>query len=160
LTVASDNPVYIQGDYNTAGTRQPAAVMGDAIMILSNNWRDTNSSSDINSGLRNATNTTINTAILGGIVTTDPAVSGRTAYSGGVENFPRFMENWNGQTLKYSGSMVQLFESKQAVGRWGVSTQSYNPPVRDWAYETLFRTSPPPGTLFITTYNKQRWYLE
>jgi hypothetical protein len=161
LTVVSDNPVYIQGDYNTLGTRQPAAVMGDAIMILSNSWVDANSSADlITTILRNATDTTINTAILGGIVPTDPTVTGGKAYSGGVENFPRFMENWSGKTLTYNGSMVQLFKSQQAIGRWGTSSQSYNPPVRNWAYETLFRTTPPPGTLFITTYSKQRWYVE
>jgi hypothetical protein len=160
LTVVSDNPVYIQGDYNTTAVRQPAAVMGDAIMILSNSWIDANSSADINGGSRNATDTTINTAILGGIVPTDPTISGKTAYSGGVENFPRFMENWSGKTFTYNGSMVELFTSKQAIGRWSTSSQSYNPPVRNWAFETLFRTSPPPGTLFITTYNKQRWYLE
>jgi hypothetical protein len=160
LTVVSDNPVYIQGDYNTSAVRQPASVMGDAIMILSNSWVDGNSSADVNSGLRNATDTTINSAILGGIVPTDPTVTGGKAYSGGVENFPRFMENWSGKTLNYNGSMVQLFKSQQAVGRWGTSSQSYNPPVRNWAYETLFRTTPPPGTLFITTYNKQRWYVE
>jgi hypothetical protein len=160
LTVVSDNPVYIQGDYNTSAVRQPASVMGDAIMILSNSWVDANSSADVNSGLRSATDTTINTAILGGIVPTDPTVTGSKAYSGGVENFPRFMENWSGKTLTYNGSMVQLFKSQQAIGRWGTSTQSYNPPVRNWAYETLFRTTPPPGTLYITTYNKQRWYVE
>lgn len=160
LTVVSDNPVYIQGDYNTLGTRQPSAVMGDAIMILSNSWVDANSSADVNGGTRNASDTTINTAILGGIVPTDPSISGNKSYSGGVENFPRFMENWSGKTFTYNGSMVQLFKSQQAIGRWGTSTQSYNPPVRNWAYETLFRTSPPPGTLYVTTYNKQRWYVE
>jgi hypothetical protein len=161
LTVVSDNPVYIQGDYNTLGTRQPASVMGDAIMILSNSWVDANSSADITTTtLRNATDTTINTAILGGIVPTDPTIAGNKAYSGGVENFPRFMENWSGKTLTYNGSMVELFKSQQAIGRWGTSSQSYNPPVRNWAYETLFRTTPPPGTLYITTYNKQRWYIE
>jgi hypothetical protein len=160
LTVVSDNPVYIQGDYNTLGTRQAAAVMGDAIMVLSNSWNDANSSADINSGSRTATDTTINTALLGGIVPTDPTYTDRRSYSGGVENFPRFMENWSGKNLNYNGSMVELFKSKQAVGRWGTSTQSYNPPARNWAYETLFRTTPPPGTLLTTTYNKQRWYLE
>ena len=72
ITVASENPVYIQGDYNTgrvtngsgvvttetpantanngtgnnivAGyTEQPCAVLGDAINILSNNWSDSKS---------------------------------------------------------------------------------------------------------------------
>lgn len=161
LTVVSDNPVYIQGDYNTSGTRQPASVMGDAIMILSNSWVDANSSADISTTtLRNATDTTINTAILGGVVPTDPTVAGNKSYSGGVENFPRFMENWSGKTFTYNGSMVELFKSQQAIGRWGTSSQSYSPPVRVWAYETLFRTTPPPGTLYVTTYNKQRWYIE
>ena len=57
LTVASANPVYIQGDFNTgtnppsnsgdptkpqaAGyTRQPCSVMADAVNILSNSWND------------------------------------------------------------------------------------------------------------------------
>jgi hypothetical protein len=161
LTVASDNPIYIQGDYNTLGTRQPAAVIGDAVMFLSNNWKDANSSADINSGNRTATTTTINTAILAGNVPTDASLSpSNTAYSGGVENFPRFMENWSGVTINYNGSMVQLFQSKQAIGRWGSSSQTYSAPVRNWAFDPIFRTTPPPGTLFTTTYIKQRWYLE
>ncbi|HSC70550.1 MAG TPA: PilX N-terminal domain-containing pilus assembly protein, partial [Candidatus Methylomirabilis sp.] len=36
LTVATDNPMYIQGDYNTIN-KQPSAVLVDAITILSNN---------------------------------------------------------------------------------------------------------------------------
>ncbi len=160
LTVASDNPVYIQGDYNTLGTRQSSAVIGDAVMFLSNNWNDANSSADIGSPLRKATTTTINTAILAGNVPTDPSYTDNRAYSGGVENFPRFMENWGGVTINYNGSMVQLFKSQQAVGRWGSSGQSYSAPIRNWAFDPLFRTNPPPGTLVTTYYNKQRWFLE
>lgn len=161
LTVVSDNPIYLQGSYNSAGTRQPSAVIGDAVMILSDAWNDANSSADINSGARTATNTTVNTAILAGNVPTDASLSpSRTAYSGGVENFPRFLENWSGATFTYRGSMVQLFPSKQAVGRWGSSSQAYSAPTRNWAFDSLFRTNPPPGTLFTTTYIKQRWYLE
>lgn len=157
LTVVSDNPVYIQGDYNTSSTRQPAAVLGDAIMILSNSWTDSNSSATLTS--RKASNTTINAAILSGIVPTDPSFPGKLAYSGGVENFPRFLEDWSGRTFTYTGSMVQLFYSKQAVGRWG-KDNVYNPPNRAWAFDTNFRKNPPPGTLFTTSYVKQRWYLE
>lgn len=161
LTVVSDNPVYIQGNYNTAGTRQPSAVIGDAVMVLSQNWSDANSSADLNGGKRTATATTINTAILAGITPTDPSLSpSNTAYSGGVENFPRFMENWSGVNFTYNGSMVELFASKQAIGRWGSSSQAYNPPNRIWAFDPMFRTNPPPGSLFTTTYIKQRWYLE
>ncbi len=161
LTVATDNPIYIQGDYNTLGTRKPSAIIGDAVMILSNAWQDANSTADINNASRKATPTTVNTAILAGNVPTDASLSpSSTAYSGGVENFPRFMENWGSVTFTYNGSMVQLFASKQAIGRWGTSSQSYSAPVRNWAFDPLFRTTPPPGTLFTTTYIKQRWYLE
>jgi hypothetical protein len=157
LTVVSDNPVYIQGNYNSANNRQPSAVIGDAVMILSNNWSDANSSATLTS--RKATDTTVNTAILSGIVPTDASFPGRLAYSGGVENFPRFLEDWSGRAFNYTGSMVQLFYSQQAKGRWG-KDNVYNPPIRNWAFDVNFRTNPPPGTLYTTSYIKQRWYLE
>ena len=66
MTVVAENPVYIQGDYNTGGTppsdsgtftsptasgytRADAAVIGDAINILSGAWVDTNSDQAISS---------------------------------------------------------------------------------------------------------------
>ena len=138
LTVVSENPVYIQGDYNTSNTaagvssvpsnaassnplvpqapgyvRQPAAVMGDAVTILSNSW---NNSSAMDS-LPNASSTTINTAILSGNVIAAKSGSGQTfTYSGGAENFLRFLENWSGKTLTYYGSMAQMFNSEEATG--------------------------------------------
>jgi hypothetical protein len=63
LTVASQNPVYVQGDYNTVN-KVPAAVMGDAITVLSNNWA-ANGSDTKGSGAtstRPATPTTVNAA--------------------------------------------------------------------------------------------------
>ena len=39
LTVVSNDPVYIQGNYNTIN-KQPAAVIADAVNLLSNNWND------------------------------------------------------------------------------------------------------------------------
>jgi hypothetical protein len=187
LTVASDNPVYIQGDYNTGrvtnssgsvitetpantsnnGTgspvvagyiKQPCAVLGDAVMILSNAWTDANSTSDVSN--RNAKPTTVNTAIVSGIVPSGLVTSGPNSYSGGAENFPRFMETWGtGNTFTYNGSMVELFQSKQNVGKWG-SSNVYGPPRRQWAFDTLFYTSPPPGTLTLVSYNKQRWFIQ
>ncbi len=157
LTIVSDNPVYIRGDYNTATDRQPSAVIGDAVMILSNAWANDNSDADVAS--RKASNTTVNTAILSGIVPTSDAITGNQAYSGGVENFPRFMEDWTGKTFTYTGSMVQLFKSEQAIGRWG-KANVYGAPTRKWAFDAMFRENPPPGTFFTTTYLKQRWYTK
>jgi len=181
LTVASDNPVYIQGDYNTGRTsttntpsnianngtgspvvsgyvKQPSAVLGDAVMILSNSWSDAASFNDLSG--RVASPTTVNTAIVSGIVPSGLVSSGANSYSGGAENFPRFMEKWgSGTTFTYNGSMVQLFLSKQNVGKWG-SSNVYDPPKRQWAFDTLFYTSPPPGSLIIVSYNKERWFRE
>jgi hypothetical protein len=154
LTLVSDNAVYIQGDYNTAASWQPSAVAGDAVNILSNSWSDANSSASLSG--RNASNTTINTAILSGIVSTR---TNPNTYSGGVENFPRFLENWSGDTLTYNGSMVQIFNSKQAVGTWGKGNV-YDPPNRNWAFDSRLRSTPPPGVFLVTSYVRGRWYME
>lgn len=69
-------------------------------------------------------------------------------YGGGLENFPRFLENWSGIQMLYRGSLVSLFESRYAMRkRWSWMTY-YNPPARDWAFDTNFRdpTKLPPGT--------------
>ena len=169
LTVASQNPIYIQGDYNTGGsnppsdsgnysqpqvngyTRKPCAVIGDAVNILSNAWKDSNSSSDLSS--RTASNTTVNAAIVSGIVP-----SANNYYSGGAENFPRFLENWSGKTLTYYGSMVELYQSKQSIGRWG-SSNVYNPPDRHWFFDINLQVYTPPGGLPVYSYVKGRWFL-
>jgi hypothetical protein len=179
VTVASDNPVYIQGDYNSGGpssgvasnatnpsspmtafddptapgyTRKACAVLGDSVNILSNNWNDANSTSSVSS--RTASNTTINTAIFSGNVPTN--FYGDGAYSGGAENFPRFLETWSGQCLTYYGSMVCLFASKQGNGSWGANNV-YSPPTRRWFFDQNFLSNPPPGTLQSTTYARGRW---
>jgi hypothetical protein len=165
ITIASANPVYIQGDYNTGGNPpsnsgdpvhptvgnywQPAAVIADAVNILSNNWLDSNAA---NLSARIATNTTVNTAIVSGIV---PSGSGN--YSGGAENFPRFNEDWsNNKTFTYYGSMVELYQSRQATGVWG-QANVYNPPIRLWYFDTNFNISTPPGSLMLYSYIKGKW---
>jgi hypothetical protein len=164
LTVASANPVYIQGDFNTGAnppsnsgdpskpqaanyTRQTCSVIADAVNLLSNSWNDTTS-------FGTASNTTYNTAILSGIVP-----SGNGNYSGGAENFPRFLENWNNKSLTYYGSMVELYKSQQAIGIWKYGSPIYNAPLRKWYFDTNFRLKSPPGTLMTFTYNKGRWSL-
>ncbi len=174
LTVASANPVYIQGDFNTGGappsngnpgdptqpqasgyTRAPSAVIADAVNILSNSWTDANSFSGTSS--RVATNTTVNTAILSGIVPTAP-VGGDGSYSGGAENFPRFLEDWSHATFTYYGSMVELYQSQQSIGEWG-KANVYVPPTRRWYFDVNFKVHPPPGSLMLYSYVKGRWTM-
>jgi hypothetical protein len=156
LTVASPNPVYIKGHYNapnghlgtanTSGTK-PAAVIADAVMITSSAFRDDATT------MGKAVNTTVNAALLAGIVETTPSV-----YSGGVENFPRFLENWDGITFTYNGSMVVMYPSRQAKTPWGGSGV-YSPPTRKWAFDTNFRevTKLPPGTPMMRVLVRGHW---
>lgn len=149
LTVATPNPIYIQGNYNTAN--KSAAILADAVNILSNNWNDTNHDKSLSN--RKATATTVNTAIFTGIV---PTVGNN--YSGGLENLPRFHEDWSGGIVfTYSGSMVVMFNSETAVGRWGNS--SYSPPNRNWSFNTNFLdpTKLPPGTPSVVTLVRANW---
>ena len=158
LTVVSENPVYIQGDYNTVN-KVPAAVMGDAVTVLSNNWgKDYDKKGKDTPDKRPAAPTTVNAAIATG----PSAESTEKNGNGELNNLLRFLEDWKGAgtpnvPFNYNGSLVALWHSEQATKPWrccggnpnGVSPdfeQYYNPPKRDWKYDTLFNTAPPPGT--------------
>ena len=176
LTVVTPDPLYIAGHYNvrptvtgtsSAGTAntastKPAAVMGDSITILSEAWEANLSDTTYGSKAfadRNATATTVNAAILAGIVET---VSG--SYSGGVENFPRFLENWDGVDFWYNGSMVVMYPSQYATGLWqgtGSSLGICNPPVRKWAFDLNFRdpNKIPPGTPSVRVLIRGAWAM-
>jgi hypothetical protein len=146
LTVGTDNPLYIQGDYNTYN-KKPAAVLCDALNILSNYWDD--SSDD-----RIASDTTVNVSMVTGIVETEGGY-----YSGGVENLPRFLENWSGKTFTLSGSMVVLWESEQAVGKWVYGMPYYRAPKRDWEFDQdlLEAANLPPATPQVSTVERTHW---
>ncbi|MVN88175.1 hypothetical protein GO986_15605 [Deinococcus sp. HMF7620] len=103
---------------------------------------------------RQASETTVNTAILAGTATT---VAERKIYdnlssdlqSGGVHNMMRFHEEWgaNGgnakgiQKYNYRGSLVSLDQPQHAKGSFQVNTTTYNPPLRQWKFEENFRQS-------------------
>lgn len=163
LTVATPNPLYVKGHYNapaadlgtanTAHTR-PASLVADAVTLLSGNWNDGNSDGSLNS--RIASDTTVNAALIGGIV---PTADG--FYSGGVENFPRFLEKWSGKTLTYNGSMVVMFYSQIANAPWGGTADVYSPPSRNWAFDVNFMdaTKLPPGTPELRAIVRGDWKL-
>ena len=151
LTVATSHPMYVQGDYNT-GVWQPASLVGDAITLLSNEWDDEDHEDPVIVKPK-AKNTTYYAAILAGHSATpcdheDAGCPGGYTdfYGGGIENYPRFLENWSGRTLKYVGSLVSVHEAEIAVGTW--SGRPYKPPKRDWSFDTRFEdpANLPPGT--------------
>lgn len=168
LTIATPRPLYIFGDYNapdltvgstnTASTA-PASIACDAVTILSPNWNDSwNASTSLNS--RNAANATVNAAFLSGIVPS-VTVNGQAHYSGGVENYPRFLENWSSSTLTYNGSMVVMFQSRYGTNFWNTPGNYYNPPTRDWAFDVNFLSPSklPPNTPQVKKLQRGSWNI-
>ncbi len=174
FTVASENPVYIQGDYNTSSAdptwnsttaaepaHAAAAIIADAVTVLSNNWNDTvsmgaNGKRPTVASDRPASTTYYRVAIAAGKNRAFPAPSysqNSTLYGfgtdGGVHNFLRFLEDWSSSTLYYKGSLVSLYYSTYATGTFKCCGYAvYQPPNRNYAFDPLF-SSPdnlPPGT--------------
>lgn len=168
LSLATPDPAYIIGNWNIktnftgssdAGTADtsythPSAIYADAITVLSGSWNPANSTAALTS--RIATNDTVNSAFLTGNVP-----SNGVDYSGGVENFPRFLENWSGKTFWYNGSMVAMFASRIATAPWPGTGTVYNPPTRTWAFDNNFNNpnKQPPLTPQIISVDRNQWVL-
>lgn len=154
LTIACENPVYVHGDYNTVN-KKPASVICDAITFLSNNWDPSLSTADYR--YRNATKTVANLSFITG----DLAPSG-TNYGGGLENLPRFLEDWNGTEFKFTGSMIEMWRSRQATGTWRYINgwhPYYSAPTRNWNFDTDL-TDPnnlPPETPMVQVFQVLDW---
>jgi Tfp pilus assembly protein PilX len=160
LTVASDDPIYVKGNYNT-NSKKGAAIFADAVSFLSNSWKDTTDSTPYNASTelddRPATSTTVNAAVVTGNTTTSVG-----SYNGGLENLPRFLEGWSGRTFTYKGSLVDLWQSQQGTGAWkspGDSNNVYAAPNRVWSYDTDFNNPAnlPPGTPRVRTLARAQW---
>ncbi len=150
LTVVSDNPVYTKGNYNSSN-KKPAAIFADAYTVLSGSWSDANSTQPLAN--RVAGNTTTHVSFISGNV---PSNGGK--YSGGVENFPRFLEKWDGKTYTWSGSMVQMWQSQRATEEWSYGSY-YTAPNRAWQFDTdlLDPDKLPPGTPMVNAVVKRGW---
>ncbi len=149
LTIASDLPVYIDGNYNlpsgTNTTAQPACVAADVITMLSSVWQDAKSTTD--SSIRDAVNTTYNLVIMSG---NNNTVAGGQ-YNGGLENELRFLEDWSSKTVTFRGSIINLWNGQIAKGNWGGSNSRtpaefiYDVPgTRDWGYDPIYKYANPP----------------
>lgn len=173
-SVASENGLYVLGDFNATGVtavadptqpaqytgaQVPASLVADAVTILSNNWKDGQSfRCPFRTGVRAATTTTVRAALLMGDSMSSLKVAGRPNQgggdqdlAGGVHNFPRFLENWNGNPLNYCGSLINLFNSHNHNGAHKNGSNTYAPPRRNWVFDTSFldATRLPPGTPFF-----------
>lgn len=156
LTVVSENPVYVQGDYNAnggfVGPHAAAAIIADAVTLLSNAWVDTVSfTSPYQPGNRNrVTPVWYRVGIISGKGLAFPQIAGTAndfGTDGGVHNYLRYIENGD-QPLNYRGSMATFFYNRQALGTFKCCTTVYIPPLRNYAFDTDFLTPSllPPNT--------------
>ncbi len=176
FTVASENGLYVQGNYNATGISSigsptaaanylpqnttdhiPASIAADAITILSNKWNDGQSFiTPFSAGSRAPVETTVRFAMIAGDARTskkdDPSQSpfNEPRMGGGVHNFKRFLENWAGTRLNYSGSIINLYNARNNNGTYKTGFV-YNAPNRNWVFDDSFLNPDrlPPGTPFF-----------
>ena len=153
---------------NPTGTEpahSAAAVIADTVTLLSNQWQDVGISGnagkigslaypfDANVN-RPAVTTYYRVAIAAGktINFPHPGFNNAGTYygtDGGLHNFLRFLESWNGDNLYYKGSLISLFYSTYNTGTFKCCQYMvYQPPVRNYVFDPLF-TDPknlPPAT--------------
>ena len=180
FTVASENPVYIQGDYNSSAAdttwstgkdatgMAAAAVIADAVTLLSNNWDDRvsmvglagNDTSPTDYTNRVAKTTYYRLAIAAGknMTFTNPAAWPETAAEddigtdGGIHNFLHLLEDWGNNTFNpvenYKGSLASLYYSTYNTGFYKCCTAVYGVPTRNFYFDLDFSVPAglPPGT--------------
>lgn len=178
FTLASENGVYVQGNYNAVDTGStpssgitpynvyrpfdtpthiPASIVADSVTILSNNWTDSKSFNyPWALGSRVATRTYVRFAMISGdtitsLISTPNQGTGDQNNNGGLHNFKRFLENWAGVRLNYAGSLINLFNSHNNNGSFKCCNMTYSAPNRDWVFDSTFLdpTRLPPGTPFF-----------
>lgn len=172
FTVATKNPLYVQGNYNTqtsagssTGTNNayevPAALISDALTLLSPSWTDSEGYTTFSSGANadNASTMTVNAAIVTGTIPSTGASS--STFSGGVHNLPRLLEDWSGVNLYLNTSIIRLWNSNMATNQWKFQGTYYLPPNRFFSFDNNFLNPAkvPPGIPVALVPIRFDWYV-
>jgi hypothetical protein len=166
FTVASEEPVYVWGNYNS-GSADPfwasdganattphsaASIIADAVTLLSPNWQDSNSfsSPSLIAG-RTATDSYYRVAIAAGKSIPFPQPSwGAQDFGtdGGMHNFLRYLEDRGSTSVYYAGSLISMYYSQYATGNFKCCNSVYGAPNRYYFFDTQFLNPAnlPPGT--------------
>ena len=157
FSVGSENPVYVQGDYNAnAGFGDPhaAAIIADSVTFLSNNWADWRSFQYPTAlFFRIATTTWYRVAVASGknMTWTHPGWSSNLndGMDGGVRYLLRSLERWvTGQAFNYQGSLASLYTSQYGVGIFKCCNTAFIIADLNDSFDTdfLIPSQLPPGT--------------
>jgi hypothetical protein len=154
------------------GDQVPASIVCDAFFPLSKTWFDSSSAvrpDDYSDRRADASlpGVTHETSVRAGIIAgnnlsalmgdPDAENNNDSRLSGGMHNFPRFLEDWLSDDRRWNfvGSFVPLYRSTQALGPWWyvtdigtVNVSIYGAPIRNWAFDATFQQPDrlPPGT--------------
>ena len=166
------------------GAQIPSSIVCDAFFPLSKTWYDSlsamfpegsSNSADLSGEAyrladENLPSVSQGTAVRAGIIagTTISTLNGTPGRndaglrgSGGIINYPRFLEIWNIDDVdagyienawSYTGSFIPLFRSTQAISQWENNTSViYTPPRRNWSFDQTYLDPNrlPPGTPFF-----------
>lgn len=161
LTVATDLPMYLEGDVNTED-KATLLLAADAMYVTSNHLTDSNTATKKSLQAKRTTTNAIfmlgqvsskyQTADSDGYLIGDPDEDTidhyedgyrRKAWSGGVHNVFRYLEKW-GDSVKhtYNGSIICLFESKVATSQH--DDDYYSAPKRDYRWDQSLKDKVPP----------------
>ena len=158
FSVGSENPVYVQGDYNAdAGFGDPhaaAAIVADSVTFLSNAWEDYVSFKYPTAlFFRTSTTTWYRVAVAAGknIPWTHPGWSSNLndGMDGGVRYLVRSLERWvSVQTLNYQGSLASLYTSQYGMGIYKCCNTAFTMTTLNYSFDTdlLDPANLPPGT--------------
>ncbi|MEP7117068.1 MAG: hypothetical protein ABI880_05775, partial [Acidobacteriota bacterium] len=151
LTIAAENAVYLQGDWNASvgagwtGASVATSIAADTVVALSNNWNDLNSfgpPGNLNpyaiTNRPRSNNTYYRLALISGkgMIFPAGAVGGTYGTDGGAHNFIRYIEGDGGgaDLVNYMGSMVTFYYTRQNLMPhkccggiiYGVPTRNYS----------------------------------
>lgn len=156
LTLATNLPAYIKGDFNlhtqeefnanpnfacrsgdsrfpkctTGDEWRPGNILADAVTLLSGDF-DFTKELGYTIGSQQPANkdTTFNLIVAAGDNPAQPTVD-----NGGLNNFVRVIENWTSRKIKLNGAFMQVKKSAYATGT-NPPQPVNNPPTRQWSYD-------------------------
>jgi hypothetical protein len=157
LTIVTENPVYLQGDWNM-NQNPPLAndasvatsIIADGVTLLSNQWSDDLMFANPYTPANRArpANSYYRVAIIAGKNLSFPWSPGPQSWGassdfgtdGGAHNFLRMLEGNGGgsTTVNYLGSIATFYYSRQATGVFKCCNTVYEVPTRAFQFDTNF----------------------
>lgn len=99
---------------------------------------------------RPGVNTMMNCVALTGVL---PTGAQNNAYSGGLENIFRFIEDWNNKNFYFNGSIICLWNTEDRDRWWQEVGNYYRAPTRQWAWHPMN----PPGIPHLFSVREISW---